>query len=45
MARYVHPHPQQHTIGVATLELYSQFQFVKPLWNASVYYNVAAIVF
>ena len=45
MARYVHPHPQRHAIGVSALELYSQFQVAELLWNASGYCNAAAIFF
>ena len=43
MVRYSHPHPQQHAIGGAVMELYSQFQFAAPLRNAVMYYNTAAI--
>ena len=45
MARYVYPHRQRHAIGVAALELYSQFQVAEPLCNASVYYNAVVIFF
>ena len=41
----VHPNPQRHAIGVAALELYSQFQVAALLRNASGYYNTAAICF
>ena len=43
MVGYVHPHPERHVNGVVTVELYSQFHVVEPLWNESVYYNAAVI--
>ena len=43
MVSYVHPHPEQHINGVATMEFDSQFQVTEPLWNESVYYNAVAI--
>ena len=33
----VHPNPQRHAIGVAALELFSQFQVAELLRNASGY--------
>ena len=45
MADYVHPHPERHMNGVATVEVDPQFQVVEPLRNEAVYYNAAAIFF
>ena len=42
MADYVHPHPERHVNGVATVEVDLQFQVVEPLQNKAVYYNAAA---
>ena len=45
MADYVNPHPERHVNGVATVEVYPQFQVVEPLWNEAVYYKTAAMFF
>ena len=42
---YVHPHPEWHITGVATVEVDPQCQVVEPLWNEGDYYNAAAFCF
>ena len=43
MAYYAPPHPERHVNGVATVEVYFQFQVLELLWNEAVYYNVSAM--
>ena len=45
MADYVHPHPERHVNGVATVEVDPQFQVVEHIWNEAAYYNAAAMFF